>query len=357
MNRLKDLVKLGLETEYEQKQEFNFSKVVDSDVNKKKFGIVTRFITTHKGSVRCVRFSKDGKFAATGSFDNSIKLLDTEKMHFNHLIRSENEDQNSARPVIRTFYDHTQTINDVCFHPTQPILFSASSDQSIKVFEWNKQTQKRSTKMFQESSPVRSVDVHPCGDYLLVATEHNILRLYDINTSVAYSTTSESDHHFSSIYQARFSADGKLYCSAGKEGSIKLWDGISGRCVNTFTNAHAGEVYSCQFSKNGKYLLSCGSDGKSKLWDLSIGKPLQVYSFKTKSKIFLNAVFNWNEECVISSDYTDVCVFNAKSGEVLQKAGGHNKVVRYVASSPTEGVVMSCSDDQRARFWVQKGTK
>jgi cleavage stimulation factor subunit 1 len=52
-----------------------------------------------------------GKFVATGSADTSIKLLDVGKMKSYNQNKSEHgEDFAPARPVIRTFYDHTQVI-------------------------------------------------------------------------------------------------------------------------------------------------------------------------------------------------------------------------------------------------------
>lgn len=54
-------------------------------------------------------------------------------------------------------------------------------------------------------------------------------------------------------FYIRFSMDAKMYASASKDGSIKLWDGVSSKCVNTFKNAHDGnEVSSISFTRNGK---------------------------------------------------------------------------------------------------------
>jgi WD40 repeat protein len=57
--------------------------------------------------------------------------------------------------------------------------------------------------------------------------------------------------------------DAKMYASGSKDGSIKLWDGVSSKCVNTFKNAHDGnEVSSISFTRNGKVrrkILNCSA--------------------------------------------------------------------------------------------------
>jgi len=91
--------------------------------------------------------------------------------------------------------------------------------------------------------------------------------------------------------------DAKMYASGSKDGSIKLWDGVSSKCVNTFKNAHDGnEVSSISFTRNGKvcrkilnrsarslfyslqYLLSSGMDSLIKLWELSTSRCLIAYT-------------------------------------------------------------------------------
>jgi WD40 repeat protein len=47
--------------------------------------------------------------------------------------------------------------------------------------------------------------------------------------------------------------------SGSVDGSIKIWDAVSNRCIATFLQAHDGdEVCSVTFSRNGKYVLSSG---------------------------------------------------------------------------------------------------
>ena len=57
----------------------------------------------------------------------------------------------------------------------------------------------------------------------------------------------------------RWSNDGKHFVSASVDGSIKIWDAVSNRCIATFLQAHDGdEVCSVTFSRNSKYVLSSG---------------------------------------------------------------------------------------------------
>lgn len=51
----------------------------------------------------------------------------------------------------------------------------------------------------------------------------------------------------------KYSPNANLYVSSSKDGDVKVWDGVSNRCVNTFFKAHDGnEVCSVAFSRNAK---------------------------------------------------------------------------------------------------------
>lgn len=284
-------------------------------------------------------------------------------MHFHNEAKYEAEDYNQVRPVIRTLYDHTEVVNDLEFHPYQPLLFSASKDQSIKIFEFGNMSQRKAKKQIQETHNVRSIAIHPSGDYLLAGTDHNVVRLYDINTQQCFTSPEVHDHHQSGINQVNFSADGKLYITAGRDGMVKVWDGVTGRCIKTMGEMHSQMVNSACFSRNYKYVLSCGSDGLVKLWDLVTGRLLKTYRTSASSSLANGlrsdgkqtmAVFNYDDQFVISSDRNDAIVWDTQTGDLVHRLPGHNKPILWIASSPTENSFMSCSEDQRARWWVHE---
>lgn len=131
---------------------------------------------------------------------------------------------------------------------------------------------------------LRSISFHPSGDFLLVGTQHPTLRLYDINTFQCFVSCNPLDQHTDTISSVNYNPTANSYVTCSKDGSIKLWDGVSNRCVSTFEKAHDGaEVCSAIFSKNSKYILSSGKDSVVKLWEISTGRTLVKYTGRWRS--------------------------------------------------------------------------
>lgn len=131
----------------------------------------------------------------------------------------------------------------------------------------------------QEAEMLRSISFHPSGDFLLVGTQHPTLRLYDINTFQCFVSCNPLDQHTDTISSVNYNPTANSYVTCSKDGSVKLWDGVSNRCVSTFEKAHDGaEVCSAIFSKNSKYILSSGKDSVVKLWEISTGRTLVKYT-------------------------------------------------------------------------------
>ncbi|KAM9963070.1 hypothetical protein ACTFIW_006292 [Dictyostelium discoideum] len=321
---------------------------------------ITKFITTHKNACRCAKFSWDGKYVATGSSDTSIKLLDVNKMrNYNQTKNETTEDSAPSRPVIRTFYDHTMPINDLDFHPSAPILSSASKDGTIRFYDY-KSSLKRSFKYIQDTHGIRSINFHPCGDLILAGTDHQMIRLYNVNTFQSFTARKINEHHHGPINQVRFSLDGNIFASCSKDNTIKIWDSNNFSLISTLNSPHGGkEPTTVQISRNQKYLLSCGRDSMIKLWEITSGR--LIYSINTgvnqsggQNKNRISATFNYTEDYIITNDEQPsvAVVYNSRTKEQVQKLTGHNNTVRYIAASPVENALMTCSLDHRGRFWT-----
>lgn len=247
------------------------------------------------------------------------------------------------------------------FHPSSQILASGSRDCTVKFFDISKASVKKAHKTFSDCEPVRCLSFHPSGDFIAVGTDHHLLRVYDITTGQCFVSAIPSQHHKAAINCVKYAATGKLFATGSVDGSIKVWDGISGRCINTFAEAHSGqEIYSISFSRNGKYLLSSGKDSIVKLWELSTSRALIAYTgagATGKQEHSTQAVFNHTEDYVLFPDEatTSLCAWNSRNASRCHLMSlGHNGPVRYLTHSPVAPAFLTCSDDFRARFWVRR---
>ncbi|EDO32178.1 predicted protein [Nematostella vectensis] len=323
----------------------------------------TYYVTAHKAPCRAASFSPNGKLVATGSVDSSIKVLDVDRMVAKNTmpqVHDQGQGMNlENHPVIRTLYDHAEEVTALEFHPCAPVLISGSKDCTVKLFDISKPSVKKAYKAVQEAEVINSMSFHPSGDFVLVSTEHPTIRLYDVNTFQCFVPSNPREYHTEPVTMVKYAPSANLYASCSNDGSIKIWDGVSNRCVATFPKAHNGaEIFSVQFSFNSKYVISSGKDSLVYLWELATGRAVNMYTGSTMTNYRTQAIFNHTEDFILVADEknSSISCWDTRTTEKLKALpSGHNNHIRCLTHSPVGAAFVSCSDDFRARFWYCEG--
>jgi WD40 repeat protein len=74
--------------------------------------------------------------------------------------------------------------------------------------------------------------------------------------------------HTYRVNNIRYSADGTLLASAGRDATVRLWDSATGELLSTL-EGHSSAVNCIAFSPDGSTIASGSDDGNVIMWELA----------------------------------------------------------------------------------------
>ncbi|ETO33636.1 WD-40 repeat protein [Reticulomyxa filosa] len=297
-----------------------------------------KIFTEHIDYVYSIDFSTfdDGQFICSGSFDNTVRVLDAET---NKQIRSLNTHPDWAYCVkFSPYHYRTNHRNVVC---------SSSNDKTIRF--WDIKDDQPFQTFKEHTSWVGGIEFSPFngGRYLCSGSGDKTIRLWDVET---YKSLHVFNGHTSGIWCVAISplqsnnkndnskssnigvigGNGYTICSGSHDKTICIWDIETTKQMIIF-NSHENVVRSVKYGSNelginggANTILSGAEDTSVRLWDIRSGQQIQV--------------FNGHTNEVWAVEYSPFVVNNIEVGH-------------------SSNVICSGSRDNTIRFWDIRSNK
>ncbi len=169
-----------------------------------------------------------------------------------------------------TLTGHLQEITCVALAPNKPLLASASTDQSVRI--WDIARGQLSDVLYVTHGQSRSLAFSPDGEFLAIGNSDNSIQIYRLSDHQVIKSLAG---HSGTVRSLALSPDGWILASGSFDHTVRLWRFPSGPEIKTLTG-HTSEVFCLGISTDGHVLASAGADKVIRLWSLPDGVPLKA---------------------------------------------------------------------------------
>ncbi|UXX79972.1 caspase family protein [Reichenbachiella carrageenanivorans] len=291
----------------------------------------------HRAAVRTVAYTPDGKFLATGSRDNSIKLW-----------------QIATGREIRTFLGHLSSVNAIAFDPTGQWMASGSSDESIII--WNVATGQVKIKIKGHNNRVSSLAFNTDGTQLASGGWDRQAYVWDVATGEKITEVrADAATGVGVGVQVAFVGDNKKLITGNDDGRVIINDLASAQPEDTLRNIIPSSCGGCpsfiQLTDKSSELLTASRRGPVTLWNWKTGKIIKTYE---KEADDYNAVGMKGNTVLVSDE--DTVKLWTKSGQLIRKILIAETEINSATLSPDGKHVAVATNDRVTRIWnVQSG--
>ncbi|MCL2115400.1 MAG: DUF4062 domain-containing protein [Methanobrevibacter sp.] len=282
----------------------------------------------HKDYVESVCFSDDGNYVVSGSVDNSIYIWDWNKQR-----------------VIKRLKGHTDYVDSVCFSDDGKYVVSGSGDNSVRIWDWKEE--KEIKKLKGHTTIVFSVCFSSDGKYVVSGSGDNSVRIWDWKEE---REVKKLERHTGTVTSVCFSSDGKYVVSGSGDNSVRIWDWKEEREVKKL-EGHTNRVMSVCFSSDGKYVASGSEDNSVCVWDWKKSWR-KVKKLEGHRNRVMSVCFSHDDRFIASGSYDNsICIWDWKKQEKIKKLEGHTNLVMSVCFSKDDKYIVSGSYDNSVRVW------
>lgn len=218
-----------------------------------------------------VAFSPSGRWLGSGSWDGKVRVYD---LH-------DSRGRGGGPKLKHTLADAAFVVHSMAFSGDGLWLAAGSWDQSVRLYSAARPHRFELAFTWADHPEIVSCVAFSSDSSLLATASGSLVQLFSSGSGgiqrVASPRHSIQDTH-ASVSSLAFSVDGRWLAIGSHDTNVRLYDMASGASPQRrFTLEDAGdEISSLAFSPNSKFLASGSSDSNARLYDLSLASAEQI---------------------------------------------------------------------------------
>jgi WD40 repeat protein len=352
----------------------------------------------HTGEIEEVAYSRDGRYLASTSNDQTVRVWDAR-----------------TGRLLRTFRGHTNRTSGIAFDPDSRRLASSSIDGTVKIWDvvnLEEPVSQEARTLTGHAGSVLGVVHCPDGRFFATVNGSDIdhfttvarrqepsrvetVTIWDATTDLEFRTIPVPDPglgtchdvaldpefariawarangtveirdaasgrlllplaaHTDFVWRVAFSPDGTRLASAGADGTLRVWDATTGALRHTLPGVR-DYIYCLGFSPDGRRLTLAGlhmdllKPVVVRVWDAATGRLLPTPS---ESFDFGTMAFHPTNQWLARSVAADIFILDITSGHELFRSRGHTETITSMAFSHDGRRLASAAHDGTIKLW------